>query len=453
MGYLYDKRNSMWDKLICGIRTGKEVNNSTTTPTIGRSHFQRDYDRLIFSSAFRRMQNKTQVFPLPGAVFVHNRLTHSLEVASVGRSLGSLVADAMSTLYPNNNYISEIPHIVAAACLAHDMGNPPFGHAGETIISGYFKDSCSHLNNGIDLTPGQWNDLIYFDGNANALRLLTAQLNGRRAGGFGLSYSTLASIIKYPYESTLATKNKFGFFQSEKDLVRNIAQTLGLRIIGDNPLSITRYPLTFLVEAADDICYLLMDLEDAHKLGILSEEEVFELLYPLAYDSENAQELHENLNVVTDPNERIAYLRAVAISKLVQVCAASYLANVDAIEQGGFETPLIKLLPRNLLDAAEAIKTISASKIYSYPTVIEIEIAGHRILSTLAHEFTEAMLHPERQLSQKLISRIPVQYKTNSITTYERLMTVVDFISGMTDVYALELYRNITGISIPGIIR
>jgi dGTPase len=443
----------MWNQLISGIRTGKEASASTTTPTIGRSHFQRDYDRLIFSSAFRRMQNKTQVFPLPGAVFVHNRLTHSLEVASVGRTLGSLVADELLNLHPDMPQLAEIPHIVAAACLAHDMGNPPFGHAGEAIISGYFRDSCAHLYRQGDLSLGEWNDLIFFDGNANALRLLTAQLNGRRAGGFGLSYSTLASIIKYPYESTLATKNKFGFFQSEKELARRMATTLGLRVVGCDPLSIARYPLTYLVEAADDICYLLMDLEDAHKLGILSSDEVFGLLLPLAADEQSSAELHDNLAIVTDPNERIAYLRAVAISKLVQSCASAYLANRGAIERGEAVRPLVKLLPKTYLDAAERITQLSVQKIYKYHAVVEIEIAGHRILSTLCHEYTEAMLHPQRLLSQKLISRIPEQYHNSGATTYEQLMTVVDFISGMTDVYALELYRNITGISIPGIVR
>lgn len=442
----------MWNQLICGIRTGKEKVTTSTTPTIGRSHFQRDYDRLIFSSAFRRMQNKTQVFPLPGAVFVHNRLTHSLEVASVGRTLGSLIADELIQRHPGQaEAIREIPHIVAAACLAHDMGNPPFGHAGEAIISGYFRDNHSDLE-GV-LTKGEWNDLVFFDGNANALRLLTAKMNGRRDGGFGLSYSTLASIIKYPYESTFATKNKFGFFQSEKSLALNIADTLGLKRTSDDPLKFERYPLTFLVEAADDICYLLMDLEDAHKLGILSSEEVFRLLYPLAHDAENDGELNENLRIVTDPNERIAYLRAVAISRLIQHCAVAYIAHIDEIEKGEFHIPLVKLLPESFLDAAAEIGRISVKKIYNHHSVVEIEIAGYRILSTLCHEFTEAMLHPERTLSQKLITRIPVQYDTCCTGPYERLMTVVDFISGMTDVYALELYRNITGISIPGIVK
>lgn len=441
----------MWDKLVCGIRTGKEQSSKTTTPTIGRSHFQRDFDRLIFSSAFRRMQNKTQVFPLPGAVFVHNRLTHSLEVASVGRTLGSIVADELMVLYPNMQGIGEIPHIVAAACLAHDMGNPPFGHAGESIISGYFKDNCQHLEG--NLTPGQWNDLVYFDGNANALRLLTAKLNGRRSGGFGLSYSTLASIIKYPYESTLATKNKFGFFQSEKHLAQTIASTLNLKTLSDNPLQFQRYPLTFLVEAADDICYLLMDLEDAHKLGIISDSEIFNLLYPIACDENTESDLQENLEIVTDPNERIAYLRAVAISKLIQECSSIFVSNIHQIESGEFRQPLVELLPQKYLEASVRIKDLSVKKIYNNHTVVEIEIAGHKIMSTLCHEFTEAILHPKRQISKKLITRIPEQYVTNGESTYEKLMTVVDFISGMTDVYALELYRNITGISIPGIVR
>ena len=258
-----------WKQLISAKRFGMEEFHEERQEN--RSEFQRDYDRLIFSAPFRRLQNKTQVFPLPGSVFVHNRLTHSLEVASVGRSLGDDVAKALLERHPElqDSFLPEIGSIVSAACLAHDLGNPPFGHSGEKAISTFFSEGKGvrlkeKQPNGEQLSPMEWEDLTHFEGNANAFRILTHQFEGRRKGGFVLTYTTLASIVKYPFSSSLArTKSKFGFFVSEEESFQKIATELGLTLLNEHPLKYARHPLVYLVEAADDICYQMMDIEDA----------------------------------------------------------------------------------------------------------------------------------------------------------------------------------------------
>ena len=269
-----------WQQLISNKRLGQEVRHPERHDD--RSEFKRDYDRLIFSAPFRRMQNKTQVFPLPGSVFVHNRLTHSLEVASVGMSLGNDVARELKLRHPEltGTLFEEIGTIVSTACLAHDMGNPPFGHSGEKAIQAFFREG-----KGMELKPKMspelWDNLIHFEGNANAFRLLAHRFHGRREGGFVMTYATLASIVKYPYSSMAAgKKGKFGFFCFEEHYYRRIADELGIRRLSADgePLRYARHPLVYLVEAADDICYEIMDIEDAHKLRILSFDETMQLL-------------------------------------------------------------------------------------------------------------------------------------------------------------------------------
>ncbi|WP_373837677.1 dGTP triphosphohydrolase, partial [Bacteroides heparinolyticus] len=242
-----------WNTLISAKRFGLEEFHRERHEN--RSEFQRDYDRLVFSAPFRRLQNKTQVFPLPGSIFVHNRLTHSLEVSCVGRSLGNDVSKAILARRPElqHTYLPEIGSIVSAACLAHDLGNPPFGHSGERAISTYFSEGKG-MDLRAHLTPEQWEDLTHFEGNANASRLLTHQFEGRRKGGFVLTYPTLASIVKYPFSSSLAGKKpKFGFFATEEEGFRRIAEELGMKKLSDAPLRYARHPLVYLVEAADDI--------------------------------------------------------------------------------------------------------------------------------------------------------------------------------------------------------
>ncbi|MCK9640750.1 MAG: deoxyguanosinetriphosphate triphosphohydrolase [Prolixibacteraceae bacterium] len=443
-----------WSQLISPVRLGLEFRNYDEPEEI-RTAFQRDYDRIIFSSPFRRLQNKTQVFPLPGSIFVHNRLTHSLEVASVGRSLGNLVALglAKSGESTDSTILSEIGTIVSTACLAHDMGNPPFGHSGENAISNFFRKGEGRIL--LDRLPaGQQTDFTCFDGNANAFRLLTHTFNGRREGGFGLTYSTLAAVVKYPYESVLAgNKQKFGFFQTEKELFHKIASQLGLQQESDQPMRFSRHPLVFLVEAADDICYQIIDLEDAHKLKIITSEDAEQMLLAFFDQMEEKDTLSiifDNLRIVQDKNERVGYLRAMVIGKLVKECAAIFLKNMDRILRGEATPSLLKMLEGSSKEAMSEIKRISVSKIYKDPAVIQIEIAGYKILGTLLEEFTPAILDPKDPLSEKLLSIIPQQYHLRSEDLYEQLQTIVDFVSGMTDLYALDLYRKITGINLPG---
>jgi dGTPase len=444
-----------WSKLISPYRLGSEFRNYDEPEEI-RTAFQRDYDRIIFSSPFRRLQNKTQVFPLPGSIFVHNRLTHSLEVASVGRSLGNLVGLRLQQRRDTSDAstLAEIGTIVSTACLAHDLGNPPFGHSGENAIANFFIKGGGKTS--LDQLPEeQKTDFTCFDGNANAFRLLSHTFNGRREGGFGLTYSTLAAMVKYPYESCLAgNKQKFGFFQTEKQLYHKIASHLGVRQLSSSPLHFARHPLVYLVEAADDICYQIMDVEDAHKLKIISTNDAEALLmafFDTVSDVGTLNVINENLKIVLDRNERISYLRAMVIGKLVRECGAIFLEKMDEVLDGVAIPSLIKQLEGTAQSAMKEIKEISVERIYRDPAVIQIEIAGYKILGTLMEEFTPAVMYPESHLSKKLLSIIPQQYHLQSDNLYDQLQTVVDFVSGMTDLYALDLYRKITGISLPGI--
>ena len=439
-----------WNQLLSIRRLGKPSSGKITPDT--RTQFQRDYDRLIFSSPFRRLQNKTQVFPLPGSVFVHNRLTHSLEVASVGRSLGNMVSAALKTKGIEHELLDEIGSVVAAACLAHDMGNPPFGHSGEDAIKEYFKSGEGRILK-TEVSDAQWKDLTLFDGNANAFRILSHQFKGRRTGGFALTYTMLASIVKYPYESMLAQKPKFGFFQSEKKTFIDIATELGLTEIESNGTRYARHPLVFLVEAADDICYQIMDIEDAHKLKILSYAETKALylnFYDRDKDTRTLANIAHTLQEVTDPNEQIAYLRAGVISRLVNECAQVFMNNYDAIMDGNFDQALIKGISPVAAGAMEKVVNVSVNRVYADSSVIQIELAGYKIISTLMHHFITAIL-TEGKYNTKLMKLFPEQFIPEEENNYAKIQSVVDFVSGMTDIYALDLYRKITGISLPGI--
>ena len=442
-----------WDKLFSTKRLGME-DWASSNKTEDRTQFQRDYDRIIFSSPFRRMQNKTQVFPLPEHIFVHNRLTHSLEVASVGRSLGNLLAEKLLTELTENPLISEIGTIVSTACLAHDLGNPPFGHSGEAAISNFFVNGAGKVFES-KLTRGEWKDFTHFDGNANAFRILTHQFNGKRPGGFALTYSTLASIVKYPYESVLAQKPKFGFFQSEKEDYLKIANQLGITSVPGKPDSYFRHPLVYLVEAADDICYQIMDLEDAFKLGILSYQQTKDLylgFYDTEIEAKQIENIEATLKRVTDKNEQISYLRAGVIGKLIYESIRIFAENEKEILQGNFHGSLIGALQNKQAEAMNTVKEISFSKVYAHRSVVEIEIAGYKIIGTLLEEFVGATINPKDLYSKKILSLLPEQYKTESESEYLKIQSVVDFVSGMTDVFALDLYRKIRGISLPGVV-
>jgi len=437
-----------WSNLLTSLRTGKE--NVSKSEHHDRTQFQRDYDRLIFSSPFRRLQNKTQVFPLPGSVFVHNRLTHSLEVASVGRSLGNNLSRKLKSRIENlPELIDEIGYVVATACLAHDMGNPPFGHSGEKAISEYFKNGEGKIYEK-ECSREQWCDLTNFEGNANALRLLTHQFNGRRKGGYALTYSTVASIIKYPYASCSGIKSKYGYFQSEKVTFEKIMQKLGIELLDKKRGVYARHPLVYLVEAADDICYQIMDIEDAHKLRILTYNETRNLYENFLTTTEiEKYDFNKVFKEVTDKNEQIAYLRAVVIGKLVNLCTDIYLENYNSIMDGSFNRSLIGELSGASGDAMKVVAKTAYNRIYKHPSVAEIELSGFKILGTLIHEFSYAALNPDLHYSKMLKPFIPEQYHISSNdSVYNKIQTVLDFVSGMTDVYALELYKKISGTAL-----
>ena len=439
-----------WSKLLSTKRTGQE---NRAYEHHDRTQFQRDYDRLIFSSPFRRMQDKTQVFPLPGSVFVHNRLTHSLEVASVGRSLGNNV----SRFLIENNKTStplaeELGSVTASACLAHDMGNPPFGHSGEKAISHFFTNGAGKNFKDLVENPAIWNDFNNFEGNANAFRLLTQQFAGRRKGGFALTYTTVASIVKYPYASGTEGMKKYGFFQSEKDLYYNIAKELGIPEIPGKSEIFSRHPLVFLVEAADDICYQIMDIEDAHKLGILSTDETRELFLSFFNKSEDKNRLKhidEVFREVTDTNEQIAYLRANIIGMFVSMCSNIFCENHDAIIEGNFKSPLINCLEGSSSEAMQKCIEIGYKRIYRHQSVAEIEIAGFKIIDSLLNEFISAIINSSSHYSGLLLPFIPNQFRVEESNPVNmKIQAVLDFISGMTDVYALDLFRKINGIGL-----
>ena len=479
-----------WTQLLSSKRLGLESEQKRRDD---RTEFQRDYDRLIFSAPFRRLQNKTQVFPLPGSIFVHNRLTHSLEVSSVGRSLGNDVSRQLLERHPElrDTHFTELGSIVSAACLAHDLGNPPFGHSGEKAIATFFSEGGGRWLRdyedpvtGDRLTPIQWDDLTHFEGNANAFRLLTHHFDGRRPGGFVMTYSTLASIVKYPFSSNLAGKHqKFGFFDAEREDYLRIARELGIPAMppsgipsesfavpatplappsvtpaamtgasASRPIRFARFPLVYLVEAADDICYEIMDIEDAHKLRILSTADTRELLMAF-FTPERRDEIARHLSRldVRDVNEQVVYLRSCAINCLEGECVRVFVENEQSILDGRFQGTLIQHISHTPRSAYDQCVHTSFDHIYHSKDVVDIELAGFRVMTFLTELMVEAVMHPDRAYSQLLLNRVSRQYQIRAPRLYDRLMAVLDYISGMTDVYALDLYRKINGMSFPNI--
>lgn len=441
-----------WQQLISNKRLGQEHKHPERHDD--RTEFKRDYDRLIFSAPFRRLQNKTQVFPLPGSIFVHNRLTHSLEVSSVGMSLGNDVARLLTQRHPElrDTLFAEIGQIVSAACLAHDMGNPPFGHSGEKAIQTYFTEGPG-LNLQREVSHQFWDDITHFEGNAYAFRLLTHQFKGRRSGGFVMTYSMLASIVKYPYSSSSPSKKgKFGFLNSERDIYRRIADELGIICISQpgEPLKYVRHPLVYLVEAADDICYEIMDIEDAHKLKILSYAETAQLMLGF-FDEEKQQRILHRITDegLTDNNEKVVYLRACVIGDLERECVRVFCDHEEQLLSGTFEGSLIDHIAAPLRQAYQTCADLSVKRIYKSRPVLDVELSGYKIMETLMEHFIEAAHYPDRFYSKQLISRVSSQYEIDSPDLETRLMAVIDYISGMTDVYALDVYQKICGISLP----
>lgn len=432
-----------WEDLLIAQRTGKQ------TPRMehSRTEFMRDYDRIIFSAPFRRLQNKTQVFPLPGAVFVHNRLTHSIEVASVGRSLGRSVAEELTRRgVMSAEMAMSISDIVSAASLAHDMGNPPFGHSGERAIQHYFangngRDLANHLS------KEQLADVENFDGNANTFRLLSHSFAGRRRGGFSLTYPTLASIIKYPRPSVGV--KKFGYFQQDAETFTSIMETLCIPQTSAERQEYARHPLVYLVEAADDICYQAMDVEDAYRLGILSYEETRDLYmnyFDPAEDANVFRNLEKVCGVVTDRHEQVAYMRTMFIGLMVREATRIFCDGMDDILAGTFSKSLIAHLTDRLRKAMDTMASTAVERIYKHQSVAQIELTGFAIIGTLIDKFIRALTEQDIYYSQLLLPFIPEQYRVGpEACVYDKIMSAVDTVSGMTDLYAVDLYKRVKG--------
>ncbi|MBK9224006.1 MAG: deoxyguanosinetriphosphate triphosphohydrolase [Flavobacterium sp.] len=442
-----------WEQLLSLKRQGDKGKRLRIEQDDTRLGFEVDYDRIIFSSAFRSLQDKTQVIPLSKTDFVHTRLTHSLEVSVVGRSLGRLVGKKIIEKYPHLKevhgfHMNDFGAIVAAASLAHDIGNPPFGHSGEKAIGEYFS-----IGNGQKfkekLTEKEWQDLIDFEGNANGFSVLTSDRPGIE-GGLRISYATLGAFMKYPKESLpkKPTKNiadkKYGFFQSDKSFFQEVASDLGLisNKNGDD-IGFERHPLAYLVEAADDICYTIIDFEDGINLGLVSEDFALEYLIKLVKDSIDV----DKYKTLTTKEDRISYLRALAIGSLINDAVRVFLENEEDILRGKFPYALTdKSKYKAQMD--DIIK-LSVKNIYQSREVIEKELVGYQIIQTLLDKFITAFNNKfEGKTSSYdglLLKMLPEKFIEEKENLYNRLLHICHYVSLLTDGNALEIYKTING--------
>ena len=442
-----------WEQLLSLKRYGDTNKRLRKEQDETRLGFEVDYDRVIFSSEFRSLQDKTQVIPLSQTDFVHTRLTHSLEVSVVGRSLGRRVGQKLIEKYPHLQSVhgyqsNDFGAIVAAAALAHDIGNPPFGHSGEKAIGEFFKNGEGKKFKS-ELTDKQYQDLCDFEGNANGFKILTESREGRE-GGLRLSYATLGAFMKYPKESLpkkptshIADK-KYGFFQSEKEAFKDVAEELGLIPRNDKTLSYSRHPLAYLVEAADDICYTIIDFEDGINLGLIQEEFALEYLINLVRDTIQTEKYHS----LTNTQDRISYLRALAIGTLINEAVDIFMENEESILKGEFS---IALLDKSKYEAQiNDIIKISIDKVYQSTEVIEKEIAGYQVLNQLLDTFISAVYRDFRGKTtnyDKLILKVlPNIVDTESDSVYNRLMAICLYISKLSDSNAILIHKKIKGI-------
>ncbi len=438
-----------WEKLLSLKRFGDTKKRERKDQDETRLGFEVDYDRIIFSSEFRSLQDKTQVVPLSNEDFVHTRLTHSLEVSVVGRSLGRQVGTKILEKFPDLKNTSgyqanDFGAIVAAASLAHDIGNPPFGHSGEKSI-GQFFISGKGKEFSKELSKKQYQDLCDFEGNANGFKILTQSRIGRE-GGLRLSYATLGAFVKYPKESlpikptSNVSHKKYGFFQTEVDVFGDIAEELGLN--KDETGSYIRHPLAYLVEAADDICYTIIDFEDGINLGLIEEEFALEYLINLVRDSINTEKYHK----LSNTSDRISYLRALSINTLINECVEIFMNNEDQIMQGVFTS---SLLDKSKYKAQiDDIIKISVENIYESKEVIEKEIAGYNLISVLLESYISAannMYAGNANSYDKLIlNLLPGTIDINKEDLYTRILEICHYIASFSDSQALLVYKKIT---------
>jgi dGTPase len=440
-----------WEQLLSLKRFGDTQKRERIAQDETRLGFDVDFDRIIFSSAFRSLQDKTQVIPLSETDFVHTRLTHSLEVSVVGRTLGRRVGKVLLARHPNlatlGYTFNDFGAIVAAASVTHDIGNPPFGHSGEKAIGEYFK-----TGNGAkykdQLTEKEYQDLIDFEGNANGFKILTESREGV-SGGLRLSYATLGAFLKYPKESlpkkptTHIADKKYGVFQSEKKAFLEVVEDLGMLQKSTTAISFYRHPLAYLVEAADDICYTIIDFEDGINLGLIEEEFALEYMIKLVKDTIDSKKYH-SLKHKTD---RVSYLRALAIGVLINEAVDIFLANEEAILEGTFE--------KSLLDKCKYeaqindILKISFAKIYKSTEVVEKEVAGYRIIADLLDVFVTALNNTfdgnPSNFDALVLNLLPEEYKTESVHLYDRIMKVCSYVSRISDSYAIRMHKKLTG--------
>ena len=442
-----------WEQLLSLKRQGDTSKRLRKEQDDTRLGFEVDYDRIIFSAAFRSLQDKTQVIPLSKTDFVHTRLTHSLEVSVVGRSIGRLVGKKIIEKYPHLKevhgfHMNDFGAIVAAASLAHDIGNPPFGHSGEKAIGEYFS-----IGKGLQfkdqMSDKQWQDLIDFEGNANGFAVLTASRPGIE-GGLRISYATLGAFMKYPKESLpkKPTKNigdkKYGFFQSDKTFFQEVASELGLIANkSGNDIGYERHPLAYLVEAADDICYTIIDFEDGINLGLVSEDYALEYLIKLVKDTIDTSKY----KTLTTREDRISYLRALAIGNLIQDAVRVFVENEAQILEGSF--PFALTDKSQYKAQMDDIIQLSVKNIYQSREVIEKELTGYQIINTLLDKFITAFNNnfegKATNYDKLLLKILPEKHHQEKETVYERLLHICHFISLLTDGNALLYYRNILG--------
>lgn len=449
-----------WRKLLSRRRLGK----GDVEEAAGRSSFQRDFDRIVFSSAFRRLQDKTQVYPLAESDYVRTRLTHSLEVSCVGRSLGEIVGRKIIDkhgLAPDYHH-SDFGSIVASACLAHDIGNPPLGHSGEDAIQHWFENSeiGKKVIDGLS-NEAEKNDFLKFEGNAQGFRLLSKLQTPDNTGGMQLTCAMLAAYTKYPRESYIAgplkdlerrSAKKFGFFQDDRDLFAEVANAVGLIPLHDKHSWWCRHPLAFLVEAADDITYTIIDFEDGCKLGYISYGE----LYAIYKEILTVEEI-DLINTVKTENDKIEYLRAKAINKMIFEVVDVFIEHESELLDGSFDKALADLIPS--AKCLNDIISLSRKKAYSAREVIEIETAGFEVLGHLIESFLVASNEiadidkkPSAK-SKKVYQLLPEKFSGSdgkpSDSAYTRVINITDYISGMTDSFAVSLYKKMSGISLP----
>lgn len=438
-----------WAKLL----STKRLNRISTPTDSGRSPFQQDRDLIVFSNAFRRLADKTQVHPFTENDHVRTRLTHSIEVASVGRSLGKIVGNTIAQKMDGAIGSDDIGYIVEAACLAHDIGNPPFGHSGEDAIASWFRCEGEKFIEMLD--EQQATDLKNYEGNAQGFRILTQLENYRWKGGLQLTHSVLGAFTKYPTPSNaVATdkrsyvgRKKNSYFAAEQLHFESAFTELGIPI--DHAGLAWRHPLAFLMEAADDICYRIIDIEDAYELGRLSFTEAENCLKEMAAPSQRYNE--------RDETEKVGYLRALAIGKLIDELSNIFLINESAILNGEFGSAGESLIDKSQFSIKLAAnKKLMHDRVFTSELVLRAEIAGYEVIHGLLAKMTKLLEELEKvgydrtKLSlqhQKLANFLGINLK-NLNDRYNGLLRITDYISGMTDHFAVNLYRKLKGISI-----